>query len=231
MEVFIKLEQSDALLTLDRLGIVFAVCLGALLLYLGGSMGIFFLAGMIWFLVISTIVTVTGKERKMKLKLYQEARGWRNVVANGLIPLVVVALYAFDQGSHFISPAILVVSYVASVAAVAADKFGSELGVLGRSRPITLLTLKPSKIGVSGGVTLMGVLAGVVGAALISLMLVGYGNYPFYMTIVIISGLVGTLVDSVFGYFEEKGVGNKFTSNLMGGLAGCLLCMLVLIHI
>ncbi len=207
---------------------LFAVCLGALLLYLGGTMGVFFLAGMIWFLIISTVVTITGKDRKMRLHLYQEARGWRNVVANGLIPLIVVILYAFDQNSHFISPTILVVSYVASIAAVAADKFGSELGVLSRSRPITLLTLKPSKIGISGGVTAMGILAGIMGAALISLMLVGYGNYLFYMSIVIVSGLLGTLVDSVFGYFEEKGFGNKFTSNLMGCLAGCLLCILVL---
>ena len=215
-------------MTLDKLGILFALALGALLLTVGGTLGPFFLVAMIWFLIISAVATIAGKRRKIKLKIYQEARGWRNVVANGLIPLIVVILYHLDQTMHFVNPEVLVVAYVASIAAVAADKLGSEIGVLGKATPIMLLTLKPSKIGVSGGVSALGIVAGIVGAALVSLLLIGYGDYPFYMLVVVVCGIFGSLVDSAFGYFEEKGYGNKFTSNMLGCLAGCLLALLLL---
>jgi uncharacterized membrane protein len=37
-----------------------------------------------------------------------------------------------------------------------------------------------------------------------------------------IAGFVGNVVDSMLGYYEEKGVGNKSTSNLVCGLVGAI---------
>jgi uncharacterized membrane protein len=41
------------------------------------------------------------------------------------------------------------------------------------------------------------------------------------------SGFCGGLVDSLLGYYEEKGIGNKYTSNAICGIAGALIAMLI----
>ena len=40
------------------------------------------------------------------------------------------------------------------------------------------------------------------------------------MAVVVFSGLAGDLADSVLGYFEEKGIGNKYTSNFVCAVVG-----------
>ena len=61
---------------------------------------------------------------------------------------------------------LLVVGIIANYAAVAADTFSSELGILSQSEPrlITSLNLRKVPKGTNGGVTAGGLLAGVVGA-------------------------------------------------------------------
>ena len=80
-----------------------------------------FLAIMLIFLVLSVLVTRYGFEKKRDLGLYEHERSWENVLANGLIPtLCAVANPWIGWGA-----------YVGSIAAITADKFASELGVLG----------------------------------------------------------------------------------------------------
>lgn len=64
---------------------------------------------------------------------------------------------------------LLIIGIIANYAAVAADTFSSELGILSRSRPrlITSLTLRSVPPGTNGGVTLFGVLAGLLGSTII----------------------------------------------------------------
>ncbi len=216
------------LLTLDKIGFLSAILLGIALWGFGEGEGLFFIASMLWFLILAAAVTVVGKKRKKKLRLYQPARGWKNVAANGIVPFAVAVTYYANTILNFISPSILIVAYVASIAAVTADKFGSELGVLGKSKPIMLVTLEPTDIGVSGGITINGLLGGVLGAGLLGIILFWTPHFLFYESIIIITGLFGSLVDSVFGYWENKGYGNKFTSNALGAFFGCALSIIIL---
>jgi len=41
------------------------------------------------------------------------------------------------------------------------------------------------------------------------------------------AGLAGDVIDSIAGYFEERGVGNKYTSNLLCAASGALFGMLL----
>ena len=52
--------------------------------------------------------------------LYEHERGWENVLSNGLLPSILAI------GSPYLGP----FPFIASIAAVTADKFGSEIGVL-----------------------------------------------------------------------------------------------------
>jgi uncharacterized membrane protein len=64
---------------------------------------------------------------------------------------------------------LLVIGIVANYAAVAADTFSSELGILSKSEPrlVTSLRLRKVPRGTNGGVTLWGLLAGLLGSMVI----------------------------------------------------------------
>lgn len=214
-------------LTLDSRATLISLALGILLILLGGRLGAFFFIVMLYFLVISAIVTWIGTPYKKKRQLYEKSRGMKNVVANSTIPLVMAI--AFFVSTMFFAglEQLIVFGFIGSVAAVAADKFSSELGVLD-GEPLMIFTLKKVRKGVSGGVTWFGLLMGLAGAFAISLsaaLLSGafFTHELLYLIIgITVSGFIGTVADSMAGYFETKGIGNKFTSNAIASIAGAV---------
>lgn len=217
-------------LTLNKDGILVACIMGLLILLFGSDNGFFFLAVILWFLVLSAIVTEIGRRKKETMRVYERTRGWKNVVANGIVPLFVTILYYFNLSSGVVSGSILVVSYVASVAAITSDKFASEIGVL-NGKPTMLVNRKRVKQGTSGGITLLGSLAGILGSLLVggALFASTTSILYLYLAIVVFGAFVGNLADSILGYYEEKGIGNKFTSNIVCALVGWLVSLILLI--
>ncbi len=217
------------LLTLDEKGVALAVIFGVLILVLGGAwQGVFFLAVMLVFLAVSAAVTWLGKRKKEGIGLYEHARGWKNVLSNGIVPVGIAAGYYLNGiAGTSVSPTLITMLYIASVAAVTADKFSSEVGVLD-GEPTMLLTLKRVKKGMSGGVTALGLGASLLGALIIGLSAFYVSLSIGLIAILTLSGFAGSLVDSVFGYYEEKGVGNKYTSNFICSVAGTLVCFALL---
>ena len=205
------------LFTLDKKGIGSALILGLLLLIFGG---ISFLLIMLLFLVLSSFVTYYGVKAKSSMQLFEKSRSWKNVVANGIVPLFVSIAYYFNPSIE------LIFVYVVSVAAVTADKFASEIGVLD-GIPRSILNFKKVKKGTSGGVTLLGIFASLLGSFLISIVLIPFGIYLVIISTIL--GLFGSIVDSISGVFEEKGYGNKYTSNILCSLSASILAYLILL--
>ncbi|MDE1855045.1 MAG: DUF92 domain-containing protein [Candidatus Micrarchaeota archaeon] len=215
-------------LTLDGKGVVLAVVMGALILFFGQGFGPFFLLVIILFLAISAVVTRIGRRRKEGLGIYEKARGWQNVLSNGLGPLIVAAVYAANNWYlHLLLINFVALVYVASVCAVAADKFASEIGVL-NGEPIMLLTMKRVKKGTSGAVTVTGLAASLIGSFIISLSVLLVGGSVNVAGIVAVSGFIGGVADSVLGYFEEQDIGNKYTSNFVCSVVGAAVSSVLL---
>ncbi len=215
-------------LTLDKKGLALAFVFGILILYFGQNYGILFLVDILAFLVISAIVTDAGKRLKEGAGVYESLRGWRNVASNGTVPLVIAFLYFLNYTYGSFPQSFIAIVYVASVAAVTADKVAHEIGVL-NGEPTMLLTMKKAKKGTSGAITLLG-----SGAAILSALVVGSSvllvHYSLgLVAIVALSGFLGNMVDSVLGYFEEKGIGNKHTSNFLCAVSGALICAALLV--
>ena len=229
-------------MTLDVVGLGAAVVMGALLLFLGGSYGPFMLLLVLVFLVASALVTGMEKEHKERMKAYEKRRGWKNVLANGLVPLAIAAIVFADAHLRLgIPAAALVFAYAGSAAAITADKFSSEIGILD-GRAIMLFTLRKIRAGISGGVSVLGTMAGALGTVIIGTAAglyqwLVYGNSytvaqaSAIVLVVLASGMAGDFMDSFLGYFEEEGVGNKYTSNfagaVVGGIVGFLLFLLL----
>jgi uncharacterized membrane protein len=93
-------------------------------------------------------------------------------------------------------------AFAASLAAVTADTWATELGVLSPSLPRLITSWKPVERGTSGAISLYGTMAAAVGAAFIAILgaLLGpVGRGWASLEIIIIAGLLGALFDSFLG--------------------------------
>ncbi|KAE8162324.1 integral membrane protein DUF92-domain-containing protein [Aspergillus tamarii] len=161
------------------------------------------------------------------------------VLANSVVATVLILLHTyvlsgssaecFENGRS--AADLLVVGIVANYAAVAADTFSSELGILSKSKPrlITSPTLRVVPPGTNGGVTAAGLLAGVFGAFTVSFA--SAVLLPFcaesslmdrvYWTLAFTGwGTLGSVLDSVLGGLLQASVVDKRTGKVVEGEGG-----------
>ncbi len=209
---------------LDKLGLTLALVMGIVILISGGQYGFQMLAVIFIFLIVSVYVTKYGAAIKRKMNIYEGERGWKNVLSNGLMPTVLALMYYFNPFNY--DPNVYIFAYVASIASITADKFASEIGVF--DKPAFLWGMKKVKPGTSGAVSILGTLASLSGAFIVSIS----ASYflpitmedAFYLGII---GFIGSFADSVFGIFEEWGLGNKYSTNFICSLVGTILAFLI----
>lgn len=165
---------------------------------------IFGVGGLTWaillltFFITSSALSRAFKKRKQGLdekfsKGHERDAG--QVLANGGLATVFAGLHFFFPDSAWTW-----VGFAASLAAVNADTWATELGVLNPHPPrlITNLTKIVEK-GTSGGISLVGTLASLAGSALIALLASFLtGNWPLFLPVTL-AGLAGSLFDSFLG--------------------------------
>ena len=167
---------------------------------------IFGLGGFAWavllltFFVSSSAMTRAFSKRKAGLaeKFSKGSqRDWGQVLANGGLGSLLAAGY-------FITPhlAWLWLAFAGAMAAVNADTWSTELGVLSEIPPRLITTGQKVERGTSGGITVTGTMAAVGGASLIAIaaiiFTVSHSWLPVMVTI-ILAGLAGSLFDSMLG--------------------------------
>jgi uncharacterized membrane protein len=88
-----------------------------------------------------------------------------------------------------------------AMAAVNADTWATEIGVLSKHPPRLITTWQTIDHGASGGITLLGTAATIAGSALIALFagIFTPPNFNVIFFIVTLSGLLGSLFDSLLG--------------------------------
>jgi len=125
----------------------------------------------------------------------------------------------------------------AQYAAVAADTFASELGILAQEQPVlvtdvmALLSFRPKRVprGTNGGVTTLGTVAGLGGAALIAATTVtltpfcGGWTYADKLLLVVamtVWGGLGSLLDSILGGLLQASVVDAKSGRVIEGEGG-----------
>ena len=173
-------------------GMVAALLTAVTLYTLGG-----FLLGssLILFFILGTGVSKMKTKEKHEAEKTQEhtgARNWKQVLANSLPAVILSWIYFFTEEPIYLFLAFTVFS------AAASDTFSSEIGMMSKGKVYHILTGKPLPMGVSGGVTLQGLVASIVGSVLLSLpILLAFGPEEYLLGVLL--GFFGTIIDSVLG--------------------------------
>ncbi len=138
------------------------------------------------------------KKRRKKEDTITKKEGTRDlvqVVANGLVPLIMALLYIAT-----LEPAFLV-GYVAALAEAFADTVASGLGVYSKNT-FDLFKMKKCECGISGGMSVIGTLSSFVASIVIALIPFAFGLYGTNMWPVAIAALAafgGVIFDSFLG--------------------------------
>jgi uncharacterized protein (TIGR00297 family) len=189
--------------SLSRDGAFAAVFLGTLIFGLGGWQ---WAALLLTFFISSSALTRAFKNRKQGLDEKFSKGGQRDagqVFGNGGVPAAFVVLHVIFPGQTW--PWL---GFAAALASVNADTWATELGVLNPAPPRLITDLgKRVEKGTSGGVSLWGTGAALLGAAAIGLLaalLFPAGSAPFgdrglLFLLVTVSGLLASLFDSLLG--------------------------------
>lgn len=184
--------------SLDRSGAYAALVVGTIIFGLGGWHWAILL---LTFFVTSSGLSHVFKDRKREADEKYAKGGQRDagqVFGNGGIPTLFAALHIFFPAAVW--PWL---GFAASLAAVNADTWATELGVLNPTPPRLITNLrKVVEKGTSGGVSLVGTLASLAGAGIVGLLAALISptgiDWKFFVWISI-AGLLGSLFDSLLG--------------------------------
>ncbi len=139
-----------------------------------------FAAPLLAFFFSSSLLSLLGKARKAGANARYSKSSTRDagqVLANGGVATALVILFALLLQQHRVAALRpLYLLYLASLGAVNADTWATEVGGLSASRPWLVTTLRRVDRGTSGAVSVAGLLAALAGAAFIAL--VGWAVWP-----------------------------------------------------
>jgi uncharacterized protein (TIGR00297 family) len=144
---------------LDMPGALTGALISSASLFAGG---LSWLVIIIAFVMMGSLLTRFRYDYKLKLGSAQEKggrRSWPNAVANGLVGGVIALAEIVSHRPVF------AIAYLASIAAAMSDTIATEIGLLSNSKPRLIYNLtRVVTPGVSGGVSRLGELAGMVSA-------------------------------------------------------------------
>ena len=200
---FLKKQLTiPAVITAFFVGIILYVC--------GGWM---FLSALYLFFISSVIAS--NVKKKYKLKVLKEVhsddkrRNYKQVLANSLVAVVMAILFYFTDN------VVYMVAVIICFACYNADTWASEFGVFSKKRPRFIIGLQPSDRGISGAITMFGLLMSFIGSMLIGLIYIpfsisnGYFDTIYMVFLISYLGFLSAIFDSVLGQFFQVLYYNK----------------------
>lgn len=224
---------------------------------------IFGLGGIKWsvpimsFFLLSSILSKIRKNKNSKVELFFEKSGTRDylqVAANGGLGGILVIISALQPSE------IWYLVYIATLSAVCADTWATEIGTYNKRNTYSILNFKLAEQGVSGGISVVGTIGAILGAFVIALSGIFWiqFNVYYYLLIIVFAGVFGSFFDSYLGATVQaqytcincgkiterlthcgsktelnsgfEWLNNDFV-NLFSGIAGGIICFLSLIFI
>ena len=187
--VVLLLVKKKKLLT--KGGVLAAVLVDAVISITLGNFGFTIL---LTFLILGAL-SDRIKPKKVQEKQCSNERNWKQVLANSAIPAVLSVIYFITQNNLF------AVCFAAALAEALADTFSSSFGSLA-PRAYDIIRMKRIKKGLSGGVSLVGSLFGLIGGMMIALVSFAFGIADAKIFIII--ARVTLFIQNIFWRTEFK---------------------------
>lgn len=184
-----------------------------------GSINAFFLLTI--FTVAGFFATLRSIDQKKAAGLQEGIkgeRGWKNVLGVGFPPMLVVIVDCI----HPLDPTLFAILFISTITVAGADTIASEIGVKD-PKVYMITTFKPAEPGINGGISVTGTVVSTIASLLISVLgwFVITEELNMLLLIPFIAGVVGNLLDSVFGaVLENPGYISKYTNNCSTALIG-----------
>ena len=175
---------------LNRSGAYAAAASGGLIFAFGGFAWAALL--LTFFISSSALSRLFPARKRLLTEKFSKGsqRDWAQVLANGGLGTALVIVHAVIPDAAW--PWL---AYACAMAAVNADTWATELGVLSPVPPKLITSWKIVERGASGGISLWGSLAALAGAALVALIAIFFpqdADLPRFFFSVVIGGLSGS---------------------------------------
>lgn len=196
---------------LDLGGLIAAMIVGTVIFISGGLRWI---APLALFFLLSSVLTRLAASRRKGQKTEHSPRTAKQVFANGGVAAIAALGYLFYPETE------VQMLFLGSLAAATSDTWSTEIGSFSKSKPRMITTFQVVEKGTSGGISLMGGVGGTAGAVLLGLSGIliftddSFSYYSLGIYIVIFSGLLGNIMDSLLGALLQS----KFVCKVCGTL-------------
>ena len=157
------------------------------------------------YLILGSLVTKIGYKFKNDIGIAEKRggrRGPENVWGSAATGMFFAILIKLNFGDLIF----LKIAFAASFVAKLADTFGSEIGKRFGKNTFLITNFKRVQKGTEGGISLEGTSASLIGSLLMSylMMLLGFISSKEQFLIVIISGFIATIFESIIGAKYQK---------------------------
>lgn len=175
-------------------GSLLAGLIGLLFYYFGGIFPILYLIACYGVMLSTSLLKKLKKVEEVKTIEKTKGKDFIEIFVNGFFSTLAIVLYGVLE-----TPTLLLVSLI-TISSSFVDSLSSDVGALSKKAPRDIVTRKPVEKGISGGVSLLGTLAALLGSF-------GFGTAitlfvlpsPLYIPLVSLTIFLGTLVDSILG--------------------------------
>jgi len=174
-------------------GILASAILGIAVFYFGDWR--WFLP-LLFFFLSGSLFSFLGKEKKNIALALEDIspRTGKQVFSNCGPVFVLLIFYSYTQDSIFLY------AYLSLIAAMTADTWASEIGILTDIQPFKITNFQMSVHGVSGAISFLGLSAALVGAGAVGGFLFLWHSASFQiLALIILSAWIAQLVDSYLG--------------------------------
>lgn len=191
-----------------------------------GSINAFFILTV--FTIAGFVATMRDISKKKAAGLQEGVSGertWKNVLGVGLPPCLIVGINALG----LLDQTQFAVMFISTITVAGADTIASEIGI--RDKNVYMITsFEKVEPGINGGVSVLGTSVSTVASLFIAML--GWAviteGLDLLFLIPFVAGVLGNLLDSVFGaVFENKGHMSKYTNNCSTAIIGAVFALVV----
>lgn len=188
--------------SLSRSGVLGAITSGTTIFGMGGwAWGL----SLIYFFVSSSLLSHFREREKASAAADKFSKGSERditqVAANGGLATLLAFAYGLARSPR--ARRLLEAAFTGALATANADTWATELGVLSPHHPRLITTGKRVAPGTSGGITLLGTCASLLGALSLGLFFWAWQKFRAALAalplLALVSGLAGSLFDSLLG--------------------------------